>query len=299
MPIARSFTVAAAAYPLSPLADWAAYEAKLTRWTADAAGQGADLLVFPEYGAAEIATLGGESWGEDHFGAIDAITARLGRADDIIAQIAATHGVWIVGGSAPVRDGGRILNRVRLIGPGGERGVQDKLMPTRWEREALGMVGGDVVSVFDTPLGCFGISTCYDAEFPLIARAMVEAGAEVILAPSCTETTAGYWRVRVGAMARALEGQCWTVHAPLIGDNDWAEMVEENTGAAGVYGPPDLGFPETGVAALGEMDAPGWTICECDLEAVRRVRRDGGVLNWAHWPEQDRLAAGATVVGLN
>lgn len=279
--------IAAAAYPLSPLADWAAYEAKLERWIIDAAG--AELLVFPEYGGAEIATIGGDGWGEDHFGAIDAITARLDQADDILARLAARHGVWIVAGSVPVREDGRILNRARLIGPVGERGVQDKLMPTRWEREALGMVGGDVVRVFETPIGCFGISTCYDSEFPLIARMMVEAGAEVILAPSCTETEAGYWRVRIGAMARALEGQCWAVHAPLIGDNDWAEMVEENTGAAGVYGPPDRGFPSTGVAAIGEMDAPGWVIHDCDPEAVRNVRRDGGVLNFAHWPDQDRL----------
>ncbi|MEL7465708.1 MAG: carbon-nitrogen hydrolase family protein [Pseudomonadota bacterium] len=287
--------IAASAYPLSPLADWAAYEAKLTAWVADAAGQGADLLVFPEYGGAEIATIGGATWGTDNFGAVDAITERLAEADDILAKIAAAHGVWIIAGSAPIREAGRILNRARVIGPNGERGVQDKLMPTRWEREALGMVGGDDIAVFDTPLGRFGVSTCYDVEFPLIARAMVEAGAEIILAPSCTETTAGYWRVRIGAMARALEGQCWAVHAPLISDNDWAEMVEENTGAAGVYGPPDLGFPETGVAALGEMDAPGWTIAECDLEAVRRVRRDGGVLNWAHWTDQDRFGAASIV----
>ena len=196
--------IAAAAYPLSPLADWAAYEAKLERWIIDAAG--AELLVFPEYGGAEIATIGGDGWGEDHFGAIDAITARLDQADDILARLAARHGVWIVAGSVPVREDGRILNRARLIGPVGERGVQDKLMPTRWEREALGMAGGDVVRMFETPVGCFGISTCYDSEFPLIARMMVEAGAEVILAPSCTETEAGYWRVRIGAMARALEG---------------------------------------------------------------------------------------------
>ncbi|MEL6792032.1 MAG: carbon-nitrogen hydrolase family protein [Pseudomonadota bacterium] len=287
--------IAAAAYPLSPLADWAAYETKLTQWVADAAERGAELLVFPEYGGAEIATIGGEASGTDHFGAIDAITSRLAQADDILAKIAAAHGVWIIAGSAPIREDGRILNRARVIGPNGERGVQDKLMPTRWEREALGMVGGDDIAVFATPLGRFGVSTCYDAEFPLIARAMVEAGVQIILAPSCTETTAGYWRVRIGAMARALEGQCWAVHAPLIGDNDWAEMVEENTGAAGVYGPPDLGFPETGVAALGEMDAPGWTISDCDLEAVRRVRRDGGVLNWAHWSDQGRFGAASIV----
>ena len=278
--------VAAAAYPVSQFKDWSAYKANLNEWVGDAAGKGAELLVFPEYGGAEIASIGDMTWGTDHFGAIDVITERLATADEAHARAAAAHGVWIVAGSAPIRERGRILNRARVFGPNGEYGVQDKIMPTRWEREALGMVGGDRISVFETPLGRFGVSICYDSEFPMIARAMIDQGAEMLLVPSCTETDAGYWRVRVGAMARALESQCWAAHAPLIGDADWAEMVEENTGAAGVYGPPDTGFPATGVAALGQMNAPGWTICDCPLDAVRKVRRDGAVLNWSHWPEQ-------------
>ena len=51
--------IAAAAYPLDWFDSFAEYEAKITRWVADAAGQGADLLVFPEYGAMELSTLGG------------------------------------------------------------------------------------------------------------------------------------------------------------------------------------------------------------------------------------------------
>ncbi len=290
--------IAAAAYPLSPLADWAAYEAKLGAWVADAAERGAELLVFPEYGGTELATLGGARWGEDNDGVVDAITAVLDDADARLAALAARHGVWILAGSAPIREADRILNRARLIGPGGERGVQDKLIPTPWEREPLGMAGGAAAHVFATPLGRIGVAICYDSEFPLIARAMVEAGADVILAPSCTETVRGYWRVRVGAMARALEGQCWTVQAPLIGDNDWAEMVEENHGAAGIYCPADRGFPETGVVAIGEMDAPGWVIADCPPEPVRAIRKAGGVQTFAHWPEQDGRVAAVDVVNL-
>lgn len=290
--------IAAAAYPLSPLADWDAYEKKLGGWIADAADQGAELLVFPEYGGTELATLGGARWGTDHDGVVDAITAAMDEADERLSRMAAERGVWILAGSAPVRDGGRILNRARLIGPAGERGVQDKLIPTPWERVPLGMAGGDAAQVFETPLGRIGIAICYDSEFPLISRAMVVAGADVILAPSCTETRAGYWRVRVGAMARALEGQCWTVQSPLIGTNDWSEMVEENHGAAGIYCPPDRGFPETGVVAAGEMDAPGWVVADCPADAIRKVRESGGVRTFAHWPEQDWRTDAARVINL-
>ncbi|MBX9873896.1 MAG: amidohydrolase, partial [Beijerinckiaceae bacterium] len=51
------FRIAAAQYPIEALESWDAYAAKLTRWVAEAAGGGASLLVFPEYGAMELASL--------------------------------------------------------------------------------------------------------------------------------------------------------------------------------------------------------------------------------------------------
>ncbi|MEM7545505.1 MAG: carbon-nitrogen hydrolase family protein [Pseudomonadota bacterium] len=284
--------IAAAAYPLCNLVDWAAYEAKLTLWIDDAAAQGAELLLFPEYSGAELATLGNGPWGEDHFAAIDAITARLERANAFLAGLAQSRKVFLLSGSAAIRDGDQIINRAFFMTPGGDIAPVDKLMPTRWEREALGMVGGAAPTLFETPLGKIGTAICYDCEFPLITRAMVEAGAEILLVPSCTETLAGYSRVKIGAMARALESQCWAIHAPLIGDNDWAEMVAENTGAAAIYGPPDTGFPPTGITAGAKIDEPGWTIADCDPAAVHLVRREGSVMNWADWDQQDgRLSA--------
>ena len=53
------FKIAAAQYPLDQLDSAAGYEAKITRWVEEAAGAGADLLVFPEYGAMELASLAG------------------------------------------------------------------------------------------------------------------------------------------------------------------------------------------------------------------------------------------------
>ena len=47
--MSRTLSIAAAQYPLSELAGLAGYEAKITRWVEEAVGQGAELLVFPEY----------------------------------------------------------------------------------------------------------------------------------------------------------------------------------------------------------------------------------------------------------
>ena len=91
----------------------------------------------------------------------------------------------------------------------------------------------------------------------------------MILAPSCTEALAGYSRVRIGAMARALEAQCVTVMASTVGDAAWSPAVDTNTGAGGVFGPPDTGFPPTGVIAEGMLDHPGWTVAEVEPAAWR------------------------------
>jgi hypothetical protein len=71
-----------------------------------------------------------------------------------------------------------------------------------------------------------------------------------------------------------------------VGEALWSPAVDANVGAAGVFGPPDLGFPEDGVVALGRMNEPQWVHAELDLTAVTRVRMDGAVFNHKHWREQ-------------
>lgn len=287
--------VAAAAYPLDFLPDFAGYEAKLADWVARAVAQGADLLVFPEYGAMELASLGGAAVAADLERALHEVARWREAVDAVHLRLAAAHGVHILGASGPVfpAPGARPVNRATLYGPGGIVGHQDKQMMTRFEREIWFVEAGGGLRVFDTPLGRLGVLICYDSEFPLLARRLVEAGAEVLLVPSCTDSVAGFTRVKVGAMARALENQCVTVQAPTVGLAPWCPAVDENVGRAAVYGPPDRGFPEDGVLAETALNAPGWAVAEVDLAAIRAVRRDGAVLNHLHWDEQAaRLALG-------
>jgi len=279
--------IAAAAYPLDWLHSFQEYADKLRRWVAEAAGQGAQVLVFPEYGAMELASLGGAAVSRDLEGALQEAARHRPASDALHAALAAEFGVFILSGSGPVFSGNRPVNRATLYGPGGVIGHQDKQIMTRFERETWGVApGADGLGVFDTPLGRIGVIICYDSEFPLLARAMAEAGADILLAPSCTETLAGYWRVRVGSMARALENQCVVVHAPLIGAAPDIVGVEENTGAAAIYGPPDAGWPATGILAEGRMNDPGWAIANISRRQIAQTRADGVVLNMMHWDEQ-------------
>jgi predicted amidohydrolase len=279
--------IATAAYPLDPLVNWAEYAAKLSDWVARAAAEGADLAVFPEYGAMELAMLAGAEAAGDLERSLHAVDAVMADAGDLHADLAARHGLHILGASAPVFDpaiGERPVNRATLYTPTGARGHQDKQIMTRFEREEWGVVPGGPLRLFDTALGRIGILICYDCEFPLLGRALAEA--DLILAPSCTEALAGYSRVRIGAMARALEAQCITVMASTVGDAAWSPAVDANTGMGGIFGPPDTGFPPTGVIAEGTLNAPGWTVAKVDLGAVAHVRADGVVLGRRHWDDQ-------------
>lgn len=280
------FTIAAAQYPIEALADWQAYEDKLRRWVADAAGAGASLLVFPEYGAMELASLVPETMG-DLAGSLASVSALLPRVDALHAALSSHYGVHILAASAPCTlPGGRHVNRARLFTPGGKIGVQDKLIMTRFEREEWHVSASAPLRLFETQLGKIGITICYDSEFPLLARSLTEAGMELLLVPSCTDAEHGYYRVRIGTQARALENQCYSVQAPTVGEAPWSPAVDINRGAAGIYGPPDRGFPGDGVIAIGTMDAAQWVYGEVDLARVAELRADGGVLNARHWAEQ-------------
>ena len=291
--------IAAAAYPMSFLSGWAEYRAKLHDWVADAAGQGAELLVFPEYGAMELATLAGSEVAGDLERSLHAVSERMADADDLHSDLAARFGVHILAASAPVLDaalGGRPVNRAQFFTPGGARAHQDKQIMTRFEREEWHVAAGGPLQLWDTALGKIKVLICYDVEFPLLGHALREA--DVILVPSCTEARAGYARVRIGAMARALEQQCVTIMASTVGDAAWSDAVDTNCGAGGIFGPPDTGFPDTGVLASGTLNTPGWTCASVDAAQIAHVRADGVVLNRAHWADQQGRNIPVTITPL-
>ncbi|MEF3046933.1 carbon-nitrogen hydrolase family protein [Pseudotabrizicola sp. L79] len=286
------FVLAAAAYDLSWFDRFDDYAAKIGSWVAGAAARGAKLAVFPEYGAMELTSLGGRAVAADLERGLHEVARHWPAVDALHVELARRHDMILLGASAPFFDGARPVNRAVLYGPDGVIGHQDKQIMTRFERETWDVVAGQGLAPFDTDLGKIGVVICYDSEFPLLARHLVDQGAEVLLAPSCTDSLAGFTRVRVGSMARALENQCIVAHAPTVGACDFCPAVDENWGSAAIYGPPDRGFPPTGILAETPMNVAGWAVAPVSLAAVREVRRDGGVLNHLHWPEQHQRVAG-------
>lgn len=279
-------TIAAAQYPIERLDSFDAWAVKVERWVAEAAGAGAELLVFPEYAAMELAGADPAKAG-DLAASLELVMALGDEYDACCRAIAMRHGVLLLAGSRPLRTGdGRIVNRATLHGPEGTCGWQDKIVMTRFEREIWGVSGGERVAPIPTPFGPVGVSICYDIEFPLIARGLAEAGARIVLVPSATDSLQGYWRVRIGAQARALESQCFTVQAPTQGLAPWLPALDENHGLAGIFCPPDLDAPDDGVVGIGQAGQAGWTYARIDLDEVARWRSEGAVRNFGHWGEQ-------------
>lgn len=288
--MSRPARLKAAQYPITREAGFGDWRAKLGAWVAEGARNGADLLLFPEYGAMELGALIAPDMQGDLHREIEGMQVLLPAFIETHAELARRHRLHIAASSFPVREAdGRYRNRVHVFGPDGTMAAQDKIVMTRFEREEWDIAGGGCLAVIETGFARLGLAICYDVEFPLIARALVEAGAEVILAPSCTDTLAGYHRVWVGARSRALENQCIVAVSPTVGSAPWSLAVDENRGRAGIFSAPDRGLPDDGILAAGELDAPGWVAATVDLDAVARVRREGQVLNHRDWPEQAGL----------
>jgi predicted amidohydrolase len=278
--------VASSQYPIGQPRTLAEWQEKIALWVKNGAATGADLLVFPEYAAIEQAAC----FGPEVYGDLKATLAKVADlADERVAfhaELAAEHGVHILVGSGPIRKpDGRFVNAAQLVTPAGAVGEQEKLVMTPFERE-WGVTAGGPVRVFKTKLAIFGVAICYDSEFPLLVRAMAEAGAEVVLVPSCTERVSGYHRVRIGSLARALENTIATVQSPTVGDAPWSPAVDFNSGAAGIYVPSEHDISDTGILAEGTLNAAQWVTATIDLARLKRLRQTGEMHNYRDWALQ-------------
>ncbi len=286
----KSIRVATAQYPIDQLRTMDAARDKIARWAGEAASRGAELLVFPEYGAMELSAIRGLHVAADVPASLEAVSELLDEADALHAELARQHGVYILAASGPSRRAdGKYVNVSRLVSPAGRIGTQEKHIMTPFER-AWGITCGTHQRVFDTSLGRIGIAICYDSEFPLLVRAQAEAGADLIVIPSCTERVSGAHRVRTAALARALENGCATVVSPTVGDAPWCLTVDHNEGIGGVYAPAEAGVSDTGILAEGRLSEPGWVFADIDIGALKNLRAAGEMRNANDWSAQPGAA---------
>lgn len=182
------------------------------RLIADAARQGAQLVLLPEYwplmGMHEADKVGHAEQQDD------------GPIQRFMADLARAHQIWLIGGTlpivAPAPD--KVMNTMMVYGPDGERVMRyDKIHLFSFARgeesydEALTIVAGAEVATFDAPFGRVGLSVCYDLRFPELYRAM--GACSLIVVPSAFTYTTGKAHWEILLRARAIENQCYVLAA--------------------------------------------------------------------------------------
>ena len=115
-------------------------------------------------------------------------TPRLNETEPRLCALAKELGIWLIPGSVYEDKDGEVFNTTPVINPKGEIVTRYRKMYPFLPYEK-GVTAGQDICVFDVEgYGRFGLYICYDMWFPELSRAMVTAGAEVLLHPTLTDT---------------------------------------------------------------------------------------------------------------
>ncbi len=278
--------IAVAKYPIDTPQRFDDFADKQSRWLREASSSGAGIVILPEYLSLELGATFEPMIRDDLHASFAAIQRYRAAWLALYAGLARGSGMHIVAGTFLLETGGgRYRNRADLFSPDGGHAWQDKLQLTGFEKKTGVIDGGDALKVFDIDGVRAGIAICYDIEFPLPVRAQCEAGAQLLLVPSCTDTAAGATRVRVGCLARALENRCLVAQAVTAGEAPWSPVLDINTGEATVYAPMDAGLPADGMVAVTTA-AHGWAYADFDPLVLQESRERAQVANDRDWRGQ-------------
>ncbi len=160
--------------------------------TEKAAGEGAQLIVFPE---TFVPTYPDWVWRTTPFsGQSAALFARLleqsvvvpSSTTEALGEAAARSSVYLsIGVNERDATGSTLYNTQLYFGPDGDLLAKHrKLMPTGGERLVWGMGDGSTLEVIETPFGRIGGLTCWENYMPLARAALYAQGIDIYLAPT-------------------------------------------------------------------------------------------------------------------
>jgi predicted amidohydrolase len=270
------------AYSVASLEEWA----KLVAAQAAAAkGQGAEVLLMPEYSAAHwLHFIPKGITGPEQFARVAGFAAEATR---LVSEIAVKQKLLIVPGSFPVPHSGLkppYSNRAHILFPDGKMLVQDKLCLTPPEKDPSdwAVSPGDSLTVFTWQGYRMAVVICLDIELPALSARLAGLNLDLILVPSMTWKPAGYHRVLNCAKARTVEllTAVATVGAiagapgceQYVGGADFLLPCEEKFGHTGVLASIPPAFTTEGAGPLLVKDLP--------LEDIRTLRQGGADV----WP---------------
>lgn len=253
----------AAAVQMSSKADKDANLATAARLVAEAAADGADLVVLPEM----FNCLGSGAVLRANAEPLDGPTSAWASA------VAAEHAITLVAGTfiEHPADGGRLRNTCCVFGPDGARtAVYRKIhlfdvdVPGAEYHESKVIEPGDEIVVVDARPVRLGLSICYDLRFPELFRIEALHGATVTTLPAAFTATTGppHWEPLI--RARAIENQVFVVAAGQHGSSNDTLHWHGHSMIVDPWG--------TVVAEAADGEGDGIVVADLDLDEQIRVR---------------------------
>lgn len=232
---------------------------------ARAAAEGAELVVLPEY----FCLMGRND--RDKLGVAE--HPGSGPIQQMLAQAAKAHGVWLVGGTLPMAIEGnaeRVTNTNLVYSPRGELAARyDKMHLFRYDNgteqydEGRVLAAGTEPVAFDAAGVRVGLSVCYDLRFPELYRALMQPPCDLLSVPSAFTypTGAAHWEMLL--RARAVENQCYVIAAAQGGTHENGRRT---------YGHSLVVDPWGEIVAIRREEGEGVVVAELDAARMASVR---------------------------
>ena len=274
-PRPRRVRIAAVQYLVRPISCFEDFARQVGFFVHSAKDYKAHFLLFPEFFTMQLLSYINEP-------APALAVRRLARMapqyEALFTSLAQESGIYIIGGTHPVFQRGKVFNAAHLFTPNGQVFRQKKVHLTPTESGPYQLSRGHGLYVYHTDFGNISILICYDVEFPEVARTMAEAGAEILFVPSCTDGREGFCRVRYCSQARAIENQVYVAVTGTVGNLPFVPYMAANYGQAAILTPSDYFFARDGIAAEGTINQEQMIVADVDLDLLDEQRVNGSVI---------------------
>lgn len=276
---ASSVRIGIVQYQQRAIKSFAEFAQIVSYFVATVAHDKADFVLFPEYFALQLLSLEIDTLGPRE--SIIRLAEQAADIEKVFRDLAIRHNINIIAGSHPQLEAdGRLLNVAHVFLRDGSVHEQAKIHPTPEERYWWQISGGDALQVIETDCGPIGVLICYDAEFPELARHLVDQGAMLLFVPFSTEERNGYLRVRYCAQARAVENQVYVAIAGNVGNLPRVQNMDIHYAQSAILTPCDFPFSRDGIAAQTTENLEQIAMADVAMDTLGQARTHGTVQNW-------------------
>lgn len=140
-----------------------------------------------------------------------------GETSGILSKLSADNKIFLIGGSIPENEDGKIYNTCTVFNPKGELIAKHRKVhlvginvPGRIRfKEADTLSPGNEFTTFDTPFCKIGVGICYDLRFPELAHVYGEMGCKLLVYPGAFNMATGPSHLEPLLRTRAIDNEVY------------------------------------------------------------------------------------------